>query len=155
MDVVQDTYPQIRLNRLGTVWTGEQKNGISIEKTLSLMGSSGWQVIYRIQNQQGPACNLWFGCEMAFAFSSQDLSEPVEHSQQQVWLRRDHGFGIATKVQFDVPTDLWEFPLHTVSLSEEGFERTYQGTVLMAHSRIHLNPGTVLGEDLARGVTGE
>ena len=155
VDVVQDTYPQIRLNRLGTVWTGEQKNGISIEKTLSLMGSSGWQVIYRIQNQQGPPCDLWFGCEMAFAFSSQDLPEPLEHAQQQVWLRKDHGFGIAAKVQFDVPTDLWEFPLQTVSLSEEGFERTYQGTVLMAHSRIHLNPGQSWVRSWRVGVTGE
>ena len=41
------------------------------------------------------------------------------------------------------PTDLWEFPLETVSLSEEGFERTYQGTVLLAHSKITLQPGQV------------
>lgn len=155
VDVVQDIYPQIRLSRVGTVWSGEQKNSISVEKTLSLMGSSGWQVIYRIQNQQGPGCNLWFGCEMAFAFSSQDLSEPLEHLQQQVWLRRDHGFGIATKVQFDVPTDLWEFPLQTVSLSEEGFEKTYQGTVLLAHSRINLNPGQSWVRTWRVGVAGE
>ena len=39
--------------------------------------------------------------------------------------------------------DLWEFPLETVSLSEEGFERTYQGTVLLAHAKISLQPGQV------------
>ncbi len=140
VDVVQDQYPQIRLSRIGTVWTGEQRNLISIEKSVSLLGAAGWQVIYRIQNEQGPTCSLWYGCEMAFAFSSQDLQDPVEHFQQQAWTRQDHGFGIAAKVHFDVPTDLWEFPLQTVSLSEEGFEKTYQGTVLMAHSRLVLNP---------------
>jgi len=143
-DIVRDKYPQVRLSRSGTVWTGDQRNTISVEKTISVAEPTSWQVVYRIQNAQGPACALWFGSEMAFAFSSQDQPEPVEHLQAQSWQRRDHGFGLGVQAQFDVPTDLWEFPLHTVSLSEEGFERTYQGTVLLAHIRITLNPGQAL-----------
>lgn len=142
-DVVEDTYPQIRLSRLGSVWTGEQKNVVSVEKTLSMTDRMGWQVVYRIQNVHGAACQLWFGCEMNLAFSSQDQQDPLEHFQQTQFIRRDHGHGLNIKIQFDLPTDLWEFPLETVSLSEEGFERTYQGTVLLAHSRITLQPGQV------------
>ena len=37
--------------------------------------------------------------------------------------------------------DWWQFPLETVSLSEAGFERTYQGTTLMAHWPLNLEPG--------------
>jgi len=154
-DIVKDKYPQIRLSRSGTVWTGDQRNTISVEKTLSVAGPRSWQVVYRIQNEQGPACALWFGSEMAFAFSSQDQPEPVEYAQAQSWLRRDHGFGLAVKAQFDVPTDLWEFPLHTVSLSEEGFERTYQGSVLLAHMRVTLNPGQALVRTWRVGATPE
>ncbi len=143
VDIVKDTYPQIRLSRLGAVWTGDQKNMVSVEKTLSLTDAKGWQVVYRIQNVHGPACQLWFGCEMNLAFSSQDKQDPAEYLQQTQWLRPDHGYGLVLNVQFDLPVDLWEFPLETVSLSEEGFERTYQGTVLLAHSRVLLDPGQV------------
>ncbi len=142
-DAVQDAYPQVRLSRQGTVWANDQRNVIGIEKTISTAGPSGWQVVYRLQNMVGAACTLWYGCEMNFAFSSQDHQDPQEHLEQLRWGRRDHGFGLVLKAQFDIPMDLWEFPLETVSLSEEGFERTYQGTVLLAHARVTLQPGQV------------
>ena len=140
---MEDKHPQIRLTRLGSVWMGDQKNMVSVEKTLSLTDAKEWQVVYRIQNVHGPVCVMWFGCEMNLAFSSQDQQDPVEHLQQSQWLRRDHGYGLSLKAQFDLPMDLWEFPLETVSLSEEGFERTYQGTVLLAHCKMSLQPGQV------------
>jgi alpha-amylase len=37
--------------------------------------------------------------------------------------------------------DWWQFPLETISLSEAGFERNYQGTTLMAHWPLELEPG--------------
>lgn len=142
-DIVEGTYPQIRMCRMGTVWTGEQKNMVSVEKTLSLTHDTGWQAVYRIQNVHGPACQLWFGCEMSFSFATPHQQEPIERSQESRWVCRDDVNGHAIKVDFDIPTDLWEFPLETVSLSEEGFERTYQGTVLLAHARVSLQPGQV------------
>src|SRR6202158_4592201 len=143
VDIVEDKYPQIRLSRLGSVWTGDQKNMVSVEKTIAMTDAEGWQVVYRIQNVHGPACQLWFGCEMNLAFSSQDKQEPVEYLHQTQWLRSDHGNGLVLSLQFDLPVNLWEFPLETVSLSEEGFERTYQGTVLLAHSKLSLQSGQV------------
>jgi alpha-amylase len=143
VDVVEDAFPQVRLSRLGSVWTGEQKNMVSVEKTLSFTDRLGWQIVYRIQNVHGAACQMWFGCEMNLAFSIQELQDPGEYLQQSQYVRRDPGHKLNLKIQFDMPTDLWEFPLETVSLSEEGFERTYQGTVLLAHSRITLQPGQV------------
>lgn len=143
VDVVEDKYPQIRLSRLGSVWSGDQKNMIAVEKTLTFSDSEGWQVVYRIQNVHGGMCQLWFGSEMNLAFSSQDKQDPAEALHQAQWSRRDHGYGLTLNIDFDLPMDLWEFPLETVSLSEEGFERTYQGTVLLAHAKITLQPGQV------------
>ena len=57
-----------------------------------------------------------------------------------VWVRRDQSLGMQIKVEWDVPTEVWDIPLNTVALSEEGFEKTYQGTVLLAHHRIALQP---------------
>jgi len=50
-------------------------------------------------------------------------------------------------VHFDLPLDLWEFPLETVSLSEEGFERTYQGTVLFGAFADYAGAGASPGSD--------
>jgi len=52
----------------GGVDGATRKNMVSVEKTLSFMDSRGWHVVYRIHNVHGPACQLWFGCEMNFAF---------------------------------------------------------------------------------------
>jgi len=140
VDIVGDRYPQVRMSRSGTVWTGQQKNTIAIEKTFSLFGSQGWQVVYRIQNIIGPACDLWFGSEMAFAFGVPEVAEPRQWDAVPVWQRRDNSLGMQVKVEWDVPTDVWDIPLNTVALSEEGFEKTYQGTVLLAHHRMTLQP---------------
>ena len=34
-------------------------------------------------------------------------------------------------ISVDRPADLWRFPVHTVSLSEGGFEKIYQGSCLV------------------------
>ena len=142
--VVREKSLSVRLQRTGTVWTGEQHNTVRVEKTVTPIAPWGWRVTYKLQNMDGPSCELWFGSEMNFAFSSQDHQDPTDHGSQSSWLRRDHGFGIALKIDFENPMNLWEFPLETVSLSEEGFERTYQGTVLLAHVRERVEPGQML-----------
>jgi hypothetical protein len=104
---------------------------------------------------EGVKCDIWYGCEMNFAFSSQDIQAPTDHGPLEVWQRRDHGFGIVLKVQFDQPMTCWDFPLETISLSEEGFERTYQGTVLLAHQRLVLEPGETISRSWNVEVTPE
>ena len=42
--------------------------------------------------------------------------------------------------QFSNPATVWRFPLETVSQSESGFERSYQGSVILAQWRLVLPP---------------
>ena len=136
-----ERYPRLRLSRTGTLWQEDQRNQIAIEKMVSLFGAQGWEVVYRIQNVEGPACEFWFGSEMCFAFGLPETPLARALVQQPIWQRRDESLGIAVKAEFDAPTDLWDVPLQTVALSEEGFERTYQGTILVAHTKVALQPG--------------
>ena len=46
-------------------------------------------------------------------------------------------------LRLDQPGDIWYMPIETVSQSEEGAERTYQGSVLLASWPLTLNPGNV------------
>ena len=78
---------------------------------------------------------------MNFAFSAPITAEPCDRGTVDSWQHRDPAFGIKVTIRFDQPMDCWEFPLDTVALSEEGFERTNQGTVLMAHQKLTLAPG--------------
>lgn len=45
---------------------------------------------------------------------------------------------IYAEVNVDRPQSLWRFPIETVSLSEAGFERVYQSSVIFFHSKITL-----------------
>ncbi|MBI5587290.1 MAG: DUF1926 domain-containing protein [Deltaproteobacteria bacterium] len=38
--------------------------------------------------------------------------------------------GVILKIEAVIPVTLWRFPVHTVSLSEGGFEKIYQGSCL-------------------------
>jgi hypothetical protein len=133
----------VGLSRVGSVWSGEQRNSILVEKAIAFVQPSGWRVVYRVRNVEGPRCDIWFGSEMNFALATPDRSDPKDHGVSDAWKRADPALQLSLNIRFEQPMNCWEFPLDTISLSEEGFERTYQGTVLLAHHRFVLNPGQV------------
>jgi alpha-amylase len=49
--------------------------------------------------------------------------------------------GFSLKLSARQPFELWCYPVETVSQSEAGFERTYQGTCLLLRSALSLAPG--------------
>jgi alpha-amylase len=52
----------------------------------------------------------------------------------------DGWFKFQLQLQFSQPTTLWRFPVETISQSEAGFERTYQGSCLLPHWNVELAP---------------
>ncbi|MBM2844735.1 MAG: hypothetical protein HW407_47, partial [Bacteroidetes bacterium] len=50
----------------------------------------------------------------------------------------DEWLGIETSFMFREPAVLWRHPLETVSLSEAGFERLYQASVVTPHWKFRL-----------------
>jgi alpha-amylase len=59
---------------------------------------------------------------------------------EQVRLR-DEACGFQISLGLSPKAQLWRFPLETVSQSESGFQKTYQGTVLLFHWPFSLKPG--------------
>lgn len=55
----------------------------------------------------------------------------------------DHWLSIDLNLSFDQPSTVWRFPVETISLSEEGFERVYQQSCVFPHWKISLKPGDV------------
>ena len=56
--------------------------------------------------------------------------------------RIDANFNFSLRMDFSSKADVWQFPIETVSLSESGFERTYQGTVVALLKRLNLQAGS-------------
>jgi hypothetical protein len=58
------------------------------------------------------------------------------------------GYAVSTNIRhlrvqtaLSKPATLWRFPLETVTNSEAGFERRYQGTAFLQLWPLHLEPG--------------
>lgn len=51
-------------------------------------------------------------------------------------------------LEFGEPVQVWRFPISTVSLSESGFERVYQSSVVMPVMELSVEPGNKLSFDL-------
>ena len=45
------------------------------------------------------------------------------------------------RMAFSRPATVWHFPVETISLSEGGFERVYQGSCVLPHWPVRLAPG--------------
>jgi alpha-amylase len=52
----------------------------------------------------------------------------------------------------DRKCNLWRFPLETVSLSESGFEKIFQGSCLLLYWPLELEPGEEFRVSLELGI---
>jgi alpha-amylase len=53
-----------------------------------------------------------------------------------------------------VPADLWYFPMETISNSEAGFERVYQGICVTPTWELQLEPGATWEVELRFNLAG-
>ena len=141
----------IPLKRRGSILQEGRAKAIEIEKVYRFnQGKPDIQVDYRISNLGKEPLNLWWGVEFNFTLLAGDAedryytcpegslgerrlnSQGVIEGVQSVGLRDDWN-------QFELllssasPATLWRYPIETVSQSENGFERTYQGSCIFFH----------------------
>ena len=149
----------LSLSRKGQVVHQDGIQPVQIEKKFTLKpDASEINAVYTIINPAGQPLDLWFGIEFGFAFhagndperyylfNSQD-SDPLllnsleEKEQIERFSLTDAYMNISIGLQTSTPGTVWCFPIETVSMSESGFERVYQGSVVLLHWRLHLASG--------------
>lgn len=97
---------------------------LAIETVWSLLGGNG-------PTASGAAPGL-----IPFGLGEPASTPPVDQVSLRLgWLNMEVG------LRFSIPAALWLFPLETISNSEGGFERLYQGTCLFARWPLDLAPG--------------
>ncbi len=145
----------IKLWRDGHVWVGKDFQPIRIEKKVVIFkGQSSFQVEFHLFNGSNQNLPLWFGSELSFQIASSadpgsgaliegknaNFSEIVESREVSHLLLRDGVRKTEISLAFSKSSGLWMFPLYTISQSESGFEKIFQGTIVVPNWRITLGP---------------
>jgi len=67
---------------------------------------------------------------------------------------QDTGRGLAADFTLAPAADMWFFPIETVSQSENGLEKTYQGSAILVHWKDQLAKGAKLHKTLRLKLSG-
>jgi 4-alpha-glucanotransferase len=156
---VDDNVLRLTLDRCGHVWIGTRFVPIRVSKTLTIRPKTDLvEVLYRISNNDSEPAELRFGTESVFAllagmahdryFYSPGYDVNPRHLASSGSLGplsqfglRDEWLGVDILMTLEKPAEIWRFPIETVSMSEGGFERVYQCSVVMPIWKLALEPG--------------
>ncbi len=120
---------------------------IRVEYEISTTHPEDLQVIFAVENnfnfQAGHAEDRFIlidGRRAAEAY----LDSPGQHAQANTCALVDQYRNLAVAVSSDNKSDVWHMPLFTVSLSEAGFEKVYQGTTVLHLFRVSIGDRPVM-----------
>jgi hypothetical protein len=149
----------VLLQRQGGLWKRTGKVALDVcKRFLFHRDEARMEVEYEIINRGPGETGAWFAVELNLTLLAGN--DPRRHflfpglkvedrrlcstgtipEVEQVRLR-DEATGFEVSLGRFPPGQLWRFPLETVSQWESGFQRTYQGTVLLFHWPFFLAPG--------------
>ena len=152
-----DTTVCLVMQREGHVWIGDIHRPVRVRKMyLMHFNDPTLYIKYTISQKGDTPIYVRFGVESVIGFDGgQDLqycSLRVNQGERLLLsdLREFEGVtshvadsnlkNLSLLTEASKAAFLWQFPLESISLSEMGFERTYQGTVFLHLWNIHLEP---------------
>jgi alpha-amylase len=147
----------LRLWREGHVWQGAASLPVSVEKMITTgPDSEKIAVTYTITNGEGIRLDTRFGIEfnwglaggdqLAYAYvllgdDKHSLGEQGNHEDMSSLSIISDLWKLSVSLEWDQKSHVWWFPLETISNSEAGFERNYQGTTMLLWWPVSLAPG--------------
>ncbi len=146
-------FVKLILKRDGHYWKNDQGYPLSLEKSFLLeKDSSGLIVNYSIEGAVKERFLL--GVELNFSFLGSGGDRYMDIGEKRLGLAfqgnldvsgnvvfHDPYQNIIVSLDYDMPAFVWTYPVEVVSLSEHGFERNYQSTMLMPVWEIDLTKG--------------
>lgn len=161
----------VTLQRDGHVWVGADHCPLRVSKSFTFRhGDNRFDVAYSVRNLSDAPVDVRFAVETSSGFDGgQDmlychytvngdgaklsLREVLEHHDVREHTSVTNIRKLALTTRVDQPCTLWAFPLETVTMSEAGYERGYQGTVYLHVWALHLEPGAEWRGNLAQMVS--
>jgi alpha-amylase len=146
----------LSLSRDGGVHAAGEHSPLRVEKKIALKpGESGMAVSYVVTNAGDRPIAARFGIETNWGLSGGDSDEgaylvwpggtlkrlnAIDETDAVKEVAIVHERVGRVVVRAGEAGAWWQFPIETVSNSEAGFERVYQGTTLLAHWPLELEP---------------
>ncbi len=154
---IDEKTSRVRLSRDGHLWRQEApqqvrvvkeynfaagEGTIGIDYELSLQTDDELDVVFAVENnfnfQAGHAVDRYITVDgERHADAYLDSSAAYQQHHQVVLSDEYRGIGVAWQAK--QPAELWHHPIFTVSLSEGGFEKVYQGTTIVKVFRLRLS----------------
>lgn len=149
----------IIFSRKGAIYRSNAVIPIVVEKIVEISeANSGFIAKYKLTNISNLFLKTRFGVEFNINFQAGSAPDryyygegiPLNNnlliSTDEIPIPKEFGIidqwqGVKTSFSIDKEGTLWRFPIETVSLSEGGFERVYQSSVIFPNWNIELNPG--------------
>ncbi|HWP82662.1 MAG TPA: alpha-amylase/4-alpha-glucanotransferase domain-containing protein [Bacteroidota bacterium] len=146
----------VELSRDGGLWESDSCHRIRVQKSITFdQSTSDLDIEYRLTNLEQQSREVWFGVEFNVGLQAGDAPDRYYFSQNSriddPRLRsrgelpnlsmlglKDEWLGLEVRIVTESPTTFWRFPIETVSLSEAGFERVFQSSVVVPHWRFTL-----------------
>ena len=128
---------------------------VVVEKRFAF-GSEGFSVSYRLQNEGRESLSFVFAPELNLNLLAGHAPDryyllpdgtrlPMDHRGEIDGLKKlqlvEEWGGFALTLQTGSPFQLWCYPIETVSNSEGGFERNFQGSCLLLRTPVALSAG--------------
>ncbi|MDF1543511.1 MAG: DUF1926 domain-containing protein [bacterium] len=147
----------VKLSRSGHLWRPEGVLPVQINKEFIFQASSNELTVrYTLTTSSDSPINVAFGVENNFNFQAGHAEDRFvlvdnirpersyldsldRHENASSLILFDQYRSIAVAQQTSEPAELWRMPIFTVSLSEGGFEKVYQGTTLLHLFRLSLS----------------
>ncbi len=148
---------EIVLSRRGQVKRGDATFPVTLAKILCFGASTGQLTArYQLRNESQVPLALHFGIECAFGSYTFPMHEseistgpdqpldaagPAESADVSDLRLYSRLYQFRTALNFTRQARLWTHPLWTVSLSEGGFEKVYQGAIIVPQWQVALAAG--------------
>lgn len=128
----------ITLCRKGNVWLDSKKYDIFIRKEFKIDDKENLlKCNYEIENLSKEEINLWFLTELNLMLFNIQKDFFGEKLTDKISISEDYK-GFKVDIILSSKNKIWCFPIETISLSEAGFERTYQGLCIAPNFKFFL-----------------
>ncbi|MDD5044138.1 MAG: DUF1926 domain-containing protein [Candidatus Omnitrophica bacterium] len=108
-----------------------RSQGLSLDVAKSLRVSKNIETSYELKNVANSPTDLIFGIEFNFSLYDPALSLGSGSLRTKSLKLNDIWYGIKIDFDFEEEVLVWHFPVETISDSETGIEKTYQGLCLV------------------------
>ncbi len=170
LETDKDT-PSVRftLARDGMLHQDYAQLPVRLEKRFALDNAAGTITAeYELTNKSDRDMPVWFGVEFNMTLLAGEDSQrfclvdgqqfPMNASKDIAGITalalRDTWRGLSVDFTFVPEAALWFFPIETVSQSENGLEKTYQGSAILVHWKGVIEKGAKMHKTLSLHVSG-